>query len=65
MKDFSGAWVYEIVNNVNNVNKVNNIRKKCLKNFCSTEKWMMLEIGNKNVFKIVAMSNNLVFICSF
>ena len=29
------------------------------------KKWMMLEIVDKNVFKIMALPNNFVLICSF
>ena len=40
-------------------------KERCLQNFCSTEKWMMLDIVVKNILKIIAVSNNLVFICRF
>ena len=29
------------------------------------KKWMMLEIVDKNVFKIMTLPNNLVLICNF
>ena len=42
------------------------VRKvRCLQNFCSTEKWMMLDIVVKNILKVITVSNNLVFICRF
>ena len=41
------------------------LRKKCLQNFCSIEKWMMLEIIDENFLKIITLLNNLVLICRF
>ena len=37
--------------------------KWCLRNFCSTKKWMMLAIVNGNVFKVLTLPNNLIIIC--
>ena len=37
----------------------------CLQKFCSIRKWMMLKIVDKNVFKIMTLSNNLVLFCRF
>ena len=36
-----------------------------LQNFCLIKNWMMLEIVDKSVYKIMTLSNNLVFICRF
>ena len=33
--------------------------------FCLIKKWLMLEIVDNNVFKIMAMPNNLVLVCRF
>ena len=55
VKCFSDARVYEIVNNCCSV----------VQNICSKWKLMMLEVVDKNVFKIMTVSDNLVFICRF
>ena len=39
--------------------------KKLLQNFCLIKKWMMLDIIDKNVFKVMTLSDNLVDICKF
>ena len=36
-----------------------------LQNFCQRKKWIVLEIADKNVSKIMAMPSNLVPVCSF
>ena len=42
------------------------VRKRwCLQNVCLIKEWMMVEIVDKNVFEIMALSNNLLFICKF
>ena len=51
-KYFSDARVYEIVDNCLSV----------VQNICSTEKLIMLEVVG-NVFKVMTLSYNLVFIC--
>ena len=40
-------------------------KKRCLKNFCSIKKWVMVVIVDKNVFKIMTLLNNLVLIWRF
>ena len=66
MTYYSGARVYEIVNNCLSAVCYLRVRKeKCLQNFCSTEKWIMLDITVKNIFKIITMSNNSFFIYRF
>ena len=61
-KFFSGTRVNQIVNNclIFAICYLW-VREKLLLN----RKWTMLEIVDKNVFKITTMSNNFVFICRF
>ena len=37
--------------------------KKCLQNFCSIEKWMVLKFIDKNTSEIMTLLNKLVLIC--
>ena len=55
MKYFSGHEA----NQISNLSI--QLRKKCLQNFYSIKKWMMID---KNVFEIMTLTNNLVLICS-
>ena len=36
-----------------------------LQNFCLIKKWMMLEIVDESIFRIITLPNNLVLICKF
>ena len=41
------------------------VKNDVYKTFCSIKKWMVLEIVDKNVFEIMTLPNNLVFISRF
>ena len=70
-KYFSGAWVNQIVNKglVNHlviaICHLQLCKKWCLQNLYTIKKWMMLEIIDKNSFKIMTLPNNLVHFCRF
>ena len=65
MTYFSGTRVYEIVNDCLSLQFVRVHKERRSQYFCSTEKWMMLDIVVENIFKIMTVQNNLVFNCRF
>ena len=55
MTYFSGTRVYEIVNNFLSLQFVRVHKERRSQYFCSTEKWMMLDIVVENIFKIMTV----------